>query len=328
MSVTHNFTIEQGSDFKITFIYQDVNGSPIDISEGKIGFRYRGNTQTSVTELVRGEPDGFVRSGGFGEIIIQFPASTTRLFDFDNAIYDLDFESTTAAGVPSNIRIATGTFSILKKNFNSLLQQAGASDSSTSTPSNTISANDVSLDGDRCTSAVACLDLDIYSRVYNGNSIVIEDNSDVSGTISGVTSRQTMQKIEVAVNGLKHDSPQDLTFILEPPSGDMILLSSSNKISKYDPSTHTEGFSWVFSNTAPANTFLNNVEHNAACNIDDKTDIVKYGSNTLRSNFDQLLFVENHEITGSFNLYANDNDRIGSGTINNWNLVITYTGAI
>lgn len=327
MSVNHSFTIEQGSDFKITFIYQDSSGSPIDISQGKIGFRYKGNTQTVVTELVRGEPDGFVKSGAVGEIIIEFPASTTRLFDFDSALYDLDFESTSTTGQQLNTRIATGTISILKKNFNTLLQQAGSESSSASTPSNTVATN-VNLDGDRCTSAVSCLNLDIYSRVYNGNSIIIADNADVSGTISGVNSRQTMQKIEVAVNGLKHESPQDLTFILEPPSGDMILLSSSNKISKYVPDTHTEGFSWVFSNSAPANTFLNTVEHNSVCNIEDKTDIAKYGSNTLRSNFDQLLFVENHEITGSFNLYANDNDRIGSGTINNWNLVITYTGAI
>jgi hypothetical protein len=332
MSVTHNFTIEQGSDFKISFFYQDVNGAPIDISEGKVGFRFQAidPVPQPIIEFLRGQPNGYVKSGGVGEIVIELPACYTQDLTFDNYLYDLDFEPTVLDSCALNTRISTGTISVIKKNFNTFLDQAAPddSDSGSSTPGNVVQGN-VDLDGDRCTNAVACLDLDIYSRVYNGNAITIQDNTNNSGTISGVNSRQTMQKIEIAINGLKHDSPQDLTFILEPPSGDMVLLSSNNKISNYDPSTDTNGFSWVFSNSAPANTFLNDVSSNSACQIDDKTDITKFGSNNLRPNFDQLLFEgPDHHITGAFTLYANDNDRIGSGVITNWNLIITYTGVI
>lgn len=337
MSVTHNFTIEQGSDFKITFFYQDADGSPIDISEGKVGFRFQAvdpgtgqlDASEPVIEFLRGQPNGYVRSGGIGEIIVELPAVYTKDLTFDNYFYDLDFEPTVSDGVTLNTRISTGTISLIKKNFNTFLDVAPVDDSdSGGTPGNVVPI-DMNLDGDRCTSAVACLDLDIYSRVYNGDSIIIEDNTNNSGTISGVTSRQTMQKIEVSINGLKHENPQDLTFILEPPSGDMVLLSSNNKISNYNPSTDTNGFSWVFSNSAPSDTFLNTVQHNSACRIDDKTDIVKYSSNNLRSDFDHLLFQgPDHHITGAFTLYANDNDRIGSGVITNWNLIITYTGVI
>ena len=87
-------------------------------------------------------------------------------------------------------------------------------------------------------------------------------------------------------------------------------------------------FNFVFTNSAPSNMFLNNVPYNGACNIDDKTDIVKYSTDNLVANFDHLLFVENHEITGIYTLYVNDTDLLGSGTIDSWNLIITYTGAI
>lgn len=332
MAAIHNFNIEQGSDFRIVFIYQDVNGNPIDISGGNVGFRYRGNTETSVTKYLR-STSTYVKNGNTGEIIIEFPAEVTRLFTFSTAIYDLDFQPSNSNGQQQNTRIAAGTISIIKKNFNTFLD-AAEPPPDTGDGGDTDIPDEQNLDGDRCSSALSCLDLDIYSRVYRGSSpIVIEDNIDNSGSISGITSTQTMQKIEVAINGLKHDSPQDLTFILHPPSGDMILLSSNNKISKYDPVTHTQGFSFVFSNSAASNIFLNNVEFNQACNIDDKTDIVKYSTNNLRSNFDHLLYESGadglgHSITGTYTLYVNDNDRIGSGTMASWDLIITYTGAI
>ena len=86
MSVTHNFTIEQGSDFKISFFYQDVNGAPIDISEGKVGFRFQAIDPSSqpIIEFLRGQPNGYVKSGGVGEIIIELPACYTQDLAFDN----------------------------------------------------------------------------------------------------------------------------------------------------------------------------------------------------------------------------------------------------
>ena len=45
MAVTHNFTIEQGSDFAIQFIFQDVNGNNVDLTQGIVKVSSRSCSQ-------------------------------------------------------------------------------------------------------------------------------------------------------------------------------------------------------------------------------------------------------------------------------------------
>ena len=320
MAVTHNFFIDQGSDFAITFIYQDVNGNRINLNDGTVVFRFKDNASADTYEYIRGAPDEYVSQGDPGEIRIAFPASLTQTFTFSNAVYDLDFQPDpqNPSDPISNIRIATGTITLIKKNFNTFVGQVDSPDTGGTDP-NVISP--VITDGDQCSTAVACVELDIYSVVYNGGAITILDNQDNSGIIEVADETRLIDKVEVIINNLKHDSPQDLTFLLWPPSGDTVLLSSSNKITNYSQENYPNGFSFIFSNRANQNIFLNNVQHNGLCNIEDKTDITQYSGHTLASSFDHLI---GHPVTGSYVLYANDNDVFGSGSIGSWDLIITY----
>jgi subtilisin-like proprotein convertase family protein len=149
------------------------------------------------------------------------------------------------------------------------------------------------------------------------NIFIINDNQNNSGSIT-INNSQTIENIELAINGLRHNSPQDLTFILSPPSGSGILLSSHNKINNY---SSNNGFSFMFSNRAPSGAYLHNISNGGMCNIFNKTNIVEFNNQNLLHNFNHLL---NSNITGIWTLYANDNDVGVSGTIDSWKLILTY----
>lgn len=320
MAVTHDFLIEQGSDFYITFIYQDAAGNRVDISDGKVALRFRGNDSETIYEFLRGDVyNNYITSGDVGEINIFFPASETQGFTFDTAVYDLDFQPNVTSGKQLNTRIATGNISLIKKNFNEFLDSSTGETTPGDDSSNII--NPIGGEGNQCDSALSCIELDLYSIVYDGDPIVINDNQNNSGIIASVQDVREIDSIEVVVNNLKHPSPQDLTLILAPPSGDMILLSSHNKISNYSPEVDTNGFSFIFSTRGNSNVFLNNVQDKGFCRIDDKTDIIKFGSNNLLSSFSHL---RGHAVTGDYVLYINDDDYLDSGSIDSWNLIITY----
>lgn len=321
MAVTHNFFIDQGSDFAITFIYQDPDGNRIDISEGTVAFRFRGNDSNVIYEYIWGGLDGYVTSGGIGAININLPAAFTQTLDFSTAVYDLDFQpdKERPSDPTSNIRIATGVITLIRKNFNTFVGEQQPPD--TGDDGGGIVLPPSTGDEDLCSSALSCVQLDIYSVVYSGSGINIFDNQDNSGTISNVDDTRIIDKVEVVINNLRHESPQDLTFLLQPPSGNTVLLSSSDKITKYNPETNPNGFSFIYSNRARPDIFLNNVAHNGLCNIRDKTDIVQYSGHTLESSFDHLV---GHAVTGDFTLYVNDNDVFGSGSLASWDLIITY----
>lgn len=318
MAVTHNFSIEQGSDFYITFIYQNAAGNSIDISAGNIAFRFRGNEGTEYTYLRSDIANNYIQSGAVGEINIFFPASLTQSFVFDSAVYDLDFQPTVTSGEQLNTRIATGTINLVKKNFNEFISEDG---DGAGGGSNSNVINPIGGDGDQCSTALACIELDLYSVVYEGDAITIQDLQNNSGIIESVTDTRAIDSLDVVINNLKHPNPQDLTFILYPPSGDMILLSSHAKISNYDPDIYTNGFSFIFSTRGPASTYLNTVQDKGFCRIQDKTDIAKFESNNLLSSFSHM---RGASVTGDFALYINDDDYLGEGTIDSWNLVITY----
>lgn len=321
MAVTHNFTIEQGSDFSITFIYQDNDGNLIDISDGAIAFRFRPNNSDTVQTFTRADVDNdYVTSGGIGEIKISFPAETTQEFDFINAIYDLDFQPNVTSGLQTNTRIATGIITLITKNFNTFVGIDDTGGGDTTTNPNESSASSGYGDGDQCADALSCIQLDSLSVVYTSGSMNIYDNQDNSGTIN-VDDIRTIDRMEIVVNNLKHESPQDLTFLLSTPTTDTLLLSSNSKINNYDPDVDTDGFSFIFSNRAASNIYLNNVTHNGFCRIKDKTDIVKYSSETLISDINEI---RGSGASGDYTLYINDNDTGGSGSIASWNLILTY----
>jgi subtilisin-like proprotein convertase family protein len=338
-AAVYNFFIEQGSDFSITFQYLNENGIGVDLTNACIKLRYITNNNDGgifTNGLVDGNKPtlyneyGYSLSGdSFGLISLKLSSSLTAKYSFTTSTYDLDvqFELSDGAGGTrvSNERISTGTIGIVKKNFIAISScDISSSDplvsptptpsptgpTPTPTPTPTIGQLDLCFP--------ECGLLDIMSIVYHGSGINILDNSNATiSTISGVSDTRLIENVEIAINGLTHNYPQDLTFILAPPSGDKILLSANNKISNY-----TSNFSFMFSNKASADIYLNNVMNGGYCNILDKTPHVKYNNGeSLLASFDHLF---GSSSSGDWSLYALDTDIMGSGSIASWKLIVTY----
>lgn len=325
----YNFPIEQGSDFTINFQYNDEAGIPVDLSSKCVVLRWTQDDgggkvfSSSVPSSLENEDSGYIlTANSLGTITLKISAQKTKFYTFTSAIYDLDIIENTGT-LKKNTRLSTGTVSIISRNF-SVITDCGLlslnpdipaptpnvteTTGTTPTPTVTPTAVDLCMPDD-------CIDLDIYSVVYSGSGILIQDNSINSGIVT-TSDNRVIENIELAINGLRHSSPQDLTFLLSPPSGDTILLSANNKIVNY-----SSGFSFMFSNKAMQNQYINTVPHGGLCRIQDKTSIVKFNDLPLSSGFNSLF---NYSNSGDWTLYANDNDIGASGSIDSWKLIITY----
>lgn len=353
----YDFSIEQGSDFEITFQYLDTNGIGIDLtdkcillrakrSDGNLIYRfnsicspkYHNSNDTANNCAFPTLPASpwyantsdtpsnyFLYSIGEnrqnGNIVWKLSSTVTSLFTCDNLLYELDIIDSSIPTSPLNTRLASGIITIIKRNFPIVTDCANVQDyretpSVTPPPAVTPTPLPVNL----CLPE-DCLTLDIYSKVYTGDSIVLYDKINNSGTIN-VSDTGTLSNIEVAFNGLHHSNPQDLTAILMPPSGDPILLFANSHIINY-----VDGFSFMISNKANTNTIVNNVTNGGLCNIVDKTAITKFNNTNLRASIDHLL---NTVPSGNWTLYLNDNDWLDSitsgtsGLLDSWKLILTY----
>lgn len=153
--------------------------------------------------------------------------------------------------------------------------------------------------------------------------LVIQDVSAVTGTMY-IESTGIITNVEVTISNLKHSNPQDLSMILVPPSGDSVLLSAYNKINNY---SFVSGLNYTFSNKAIPNTYLNNrAVDDLYINILDKTS--DYNSDEFfivgTSLTSSLTGLNNISPSGYWSLIVRDHDLGGSGTIDGWNLIITY----
>lgn len=323
-AVTNNFVLEQGSDFSISFQYNDENGNGVNLSDSCVLLRWKQNNNAE--KAFSSQSNSSLSNGGYtlvgtntGRIDLLISSEKTKQYTFDSAIYDLDIIQT-LDGVSKNIRLSTGQIAIIKRNFavetdcskfsaNPDIPTTASVTGTTPTPTPTVTqATDLCLPED-------CIELDLYSVVYTGSGLSFTDYQDSTSDIS-VTNTGLMTNVEIAVNGLRIDYPQDLTLILQPPSGNKVLLSSSNKIQNY-----SNPFSFMFSNKAASGSYLNNITNGGLCNIIDKTNYVKYNADTLSVNLTGLI---NTRTTGVWTLHAIDRDLIGSGSIDSWKLIITY----
>lgn len=299
-----NLDIEQGSLYERTFVYQDSSGNPIDLSVYCVLLQWRTNAGSIATfsNKYSGE-DYNMRANSDGTIVLLIPSKTTNTYNFDNAVYDLDIQEPTEQYPGSGLktyRLATGIVTILKRNIDSALTDCA-------------NAASVFSLSDSCD--LQCEKLDVYSIVYPGSGLNISDNSSVSGIVS-TSDNRNIENIEIAINGLRHGNPQDLSFVLSPPSGSKILLSSNSKINKYFP-----GFSFMFSNRAESAVYLSNVNSGGLCNILDKTATFKLNNENLISHFNNII---GSPASGNWGFIINDNDPGSSGTIDSWRLILTY----
>lgn len=117
----YNFSIEQGSSFKISLIYKDSNGDPIDITDwcARLTWRTSSNaTQVFTSSNLDKTVYDFNLEGSLGKINLLFPAGTTNDFDFNNAKYDLELQSDDdhySQGGKYVIRLLYGTVTIEKR---------------------------------------------------------------------------------------------------------------------------------------------------------------------------------------------------------------------
>lgn len=303
-AVAYDLLIEQGSSYEITFLYTDANNNPIDVKNFCVLLQWITNNNDIYTFSNKYDgTDYSLIANPNGTIVFKLPAKTTNLYDFDSALYDLDLqepnEEYPGSGLKS-YRLSTGSVNIIRRNV----------------PASLTSCANVSAGfelQDNCD--IECGKLDIYSVPYAGSGVSIEDLSTNISSIN-VNDNRLIENIDIAINGLRHNSPQDLIFIAVPPSGNKVLLSANSKILNYRP-----GFSCMFSNRAPNNTYISNINSGGLCKIYDKTSYIKYNNEILLSSFDHLY---NSPASGEWSLLVADNDIVGSGSLDSWKLIITY----
>lgn len=348
----YNFPIEQGSDFSINFIYRDENNNPVNLTGKCVVFQFALQYDVDGGQLYNYRFSSAANSNydtnnwslsadNNGNISIRISAELTKDFpalDINGnpivGLYDLDIIS--QVNNLRNIRLSTGTITVVPRNFSS--DYAGCptdlnplvittpTPTSTITPTGEITPTPTTTNNLDLCSPFDCLDIDLYSKVYTGSSLIIGDYSPISGavvsTVSGyitTTDTRNIENVEVAINKLSHNHPYDLQIFLAPPSGDKILLSANHKIPNFN-----NNFSFTFSNRADAGKYLYNASNGNSINICNKTDIVNYNNENLLYSFDHLF---NNSVTGVWNLIVRDTDPVGTGMIDSWKLIVTHTAS-
>jgi len=300
----YDIAIEQGSSYEVTFLYTDADNIPIDVRNFCVLLQWKTDTDNIYTFTNKYDGvDYSLVSNSDGTIVLKIPAKTTNLYEFSSAVYDLDLqepiEEYPGSGL-KNYRLSTGTINILRRNIPALLN----------------SCADVSSGSELQNSCdIECAKLDVYSVIYNGSGTLVPDLGTSTSTII-VDDNRLVENVEIAINGLRHNNPQDLIFIMSPPSGNKVLLSANSKIANYQP-----GFSCMFSNRAANNAYISNINSGGLCKIYNKTSTTKYNNDILLSSFDHLY---NSPASGIWSLVVSDNDPSASGSIDSWKLIITY----
>lgn len=126
----YNFNIEQGTSFRMSLIYKDANGDPIDITNWCARLTWKTNaniTQVFNSDNLDKSLYNFNIEGSIGKINFLLPASTTNSFDFSTAKYDLELQSNQDHynnGGKYVIRILFGSINIIKRfsKFNDALE--------------------------------------------------------------------------------------------------------------------------------------------------------------------------------------------------------------
>lgn len=305
-AINYDFQIEQGSYSTISFIYQDADGNNIDLTGWCVVIQWTDNLGEQKLFTNREKTDQYdITTYSNGRIVFNLSATTTNSYNFDTAVYDLDLqepnEQYTGSGYKT-LRLATGTVSIIKRsNPQTLLTNC---------------ADLLVNNSDIC--PIECLTNDIYAVTYTGNSMTIPDIGKTTDIIN-ISDNRTIEKIEVMIRGLRHKNPQDLQFLLSPPSGNPILLANNHKISNYIP-----GFTFVFSDDAAADQYLHNIKNNQKCKIYSKTSSVIIDGTEYPNIEHSFTSLQNLPAQGDWILTIADSDPMQSGTISSWSIIVTY----
>jgi hypothetical protein len=117
----YDFTIEQGSSFKISLIYKDQNGIPVNLTNwcARLVWKTNSNTtQVFSSNNIDYSVYQFSIDAPAGKLTLMIPANTTNSFTFSSAKYDLELQSPDdlyAGGGKFTTRILFGTVNIAKR---------------------------------------------------------------------------------------------------------------------------------------------------------------------------------------------------------------------
>jgi hypothetical protein len=92
----YDFSIEQGSSFKLSLIYKDKNGTPINLAGYSAKLIWKTNTgivQVFSSDNVNFSVYKFILNNDEGKLTLMIPAHTTNAFNFNTAKYDLELQS-------------------------------------------------------------------------------------------------------------------------------------------------------------------------------------------------------------------------------------------
>jgi hypothetical protein len=117
----YDFTIEQGSSFKISLIYKDNGGNPVNLTDWCARLVWKTNTnnlQMFSSSNLDHNVYKFTIDPLVGKLTLMIPATTTNGFNFNTAKYDLELQSPDdlyAGGGKYTIRLLFGTVGIQKR---------------------------------------------------------------------------------------------------------------------------------------------------------------------------------------------------------------------
>jgi hypothetical protein len=117
----YDFSIEQGTSFKLSLIYKDSERNPINLTNWCARLVWKTNTNT--TQVFSSDNTDhsiykFDIDDSNGKLTLMFPAGTTNGFNFTTAKYDLELKSPDelyGGGGRYTTRILFGTVNIVKR---------------------------------------------------------------------------------------------------------------------------------------------------------------------------------------------------------------------
>ena len=117
----YDFSIEQGSSFKISLIYKDANSNPINMTNWCARLIWKtssGHTQIFSSENTDYSTYKFIIDDLEGKLTLMLPSSTTNDFNFTSAKYDMELQSPDDlydGGGKYTVRLLYGLITIIKR---------------------------------------------------------------------------------------------------------------------------------------------------------------------------------------------------------------------
>jgi len=117
----YDFAVEQGTSFKMSLVYKDSNGIPINLTDWCARLTWKTNTNLSQifsSQNIDFNLYKFTIDEVHGKLTLMIPASVTNSYSFTSAKYDLELQSPDYLyeyGGKYTIRLLFGTVSMIKR---------------------------------------------------------------------------------------------------------------------------------------------------------------------------------------------------------------------